>query len=1075
MGVASTSIAKINPPKLAKIVSRQRLFNTLDDGLGKPVMWIKGNAGAGKTTIIASYLETKNNPLIWYQIDAGDSDPASFMYYLSLAAKKELKSKTTALPVFKPDYLPSIKIFSQNYFRTLFQHLNKPCTLVLDNLHECTDNTVLYELLATGFEEIPEQITVIVISRDGPSAEFAKLKASDKLFLFNPNDLLLTLDECRQVFHAKVENKPEQEVDEYIAIAYQMTQGWAAGLVLMLDQIQDKTLSENSSLNDNQVIFDYFASQVFSAAEPDLQEFLLKTSLLPIMTPELAQHTCRVTHANKIFNRLIRDNFFIIKHATVKSAYQYHPLFKEFLNQRAHETLGKYEIIELVRDSAVLLAESGQIEDAVKLFLEVEDWHSIAKIVSTHGAKLVSSGRHSTLKDWIDSIPDNVITITPQLQYWAGVCLQPLNLQRSRKYFTQAYDQFKKSGDFPGLYLAWCGIVETYITEWGNFKPLDFWISAMEKILQEQKTFPSADIEARVAASMFSALMYRQPDHPEIDYWRQKLHDTILLMRDSKFQIKMGYQLYLYYIIWVGDLANAGMLAKLLRPGKKTLLDPATYTLWYALDSLYHWKIGEHQKSLEMAEKGLALANASDFHIWDSLLYSAGTYALLSLNQQQQAQNYIAAFAESLNPKRLWDVVNYHYLLGRLNLFTGNTHEALVHCETGLRSATASGSPYAEALIRTIYAQVLFHSKQKEKAVAVNNLLRQKAEKMHAQNMLFIALMSEAEFAFDSKSTQRAIKALRQAFTIARDQNLIKHAFWWPPVMAKMCIKALEHDIETGFVHKVIRVRRLTPTEPPFHIANWPWAIRVCTLGTFSLYVDDKLISLSGKANKRPIELLKVVLALGGDQIDQYKIIEVLWPDAEGDSAKQSFHTTLHRLRKLLGDEALTLHSGYLSVNHRLVWIDFMAYERIVTIIDRTLKLVASKENMELISSLSDQIADIYQNDFLSNDAEQSWFLPRQQKLKTSFIQLMLNLGAYWQKQSQPDQAISCYHRGLEIDNLSETLYQHSMKAYHDADRNADALAVFQRCRKTLSDHLGTSPSSKTIEIYKLINSGNPV
>ncbi len=1073
MGAASGSIAKITPPKPGKVFSRRRLFHALDDGFGRPVIWIKGCAGAGKTTAVVDYLEQKQLAHIWYQVDSGDADPASFIYYLTLAAKKLLKARAAKLPAFKPEYLPGLASFARSYFRMLFDLLPKPCALVLDNFDSCSDTALFHRLLMSGIDEIPQDITMLFISREDTPAEFAALRADDRLFAFNPQELQLTREECRQLFEAKTGIEDSTGLEEHLDLAQQMTEGWAAGIVLMLDSIADRSLSAKHGLDDKQVIFDYFAHQVFARLEPELQDFLLKTSLLPVLNPELVQQVCHVKNANRIFNRLIADNLFIDRHATARTRCSYHPLFRDFLRRRARETLGKYEIIDLIHESAVELARCGELEHAFALFAQIEDWHAIARLVTEQGTVLTERGWHSTLKDWIDKIPGNLLAITPWLQYWAGVSQQPFNRQLSRKYFTQAYEQFKKSDDRHGLYMAWCGIVETYILEWGSFKPLDYWISEMETALEKQPEFPDTETRAQVAAGMFSALMYRQPDHPRIGYWQQELHDLILQVRDSRLQIKMGYQLFFYYTIWLGDLAKAGMLAGLLRPGKGKKTEPATHTLWYALDGLYLWKCGEHKKSLQAAEKGLALAHDSGFHTWDALLRSTAVYALLSLGDRQRAQEHIESIAAALDPKRLWDVAHYHYLLGRLCWFNGDMQDALVHCETGLKAATASGAPYAEALLRSVYARVLFESNQKEKAVAVNNLLREQVRKMHARNMLFIALTSEAEFAFHAKSVKRATNALRQAFTIAREQELIKHAFWWPPVMARLCIKALEYDIETEFVKTVIRTHRLTPDTPPWHLPEWPWAIRIRTLGCFSLSVDDTQLTSSGKSNKRPLQLLKVILALGGEQVSQDKVIEAMWPDAEGDSARQSLHTTLHRLRKLLGEDTIALHSDYLSIDQRLVWIDFIAYQAVVEQACKVMKLVPSKENRQQLMALTEQAHSLYQGDFLATDAQHAYFLDRQQTLKAGFIQLMLDLGDYWQKQAQPEMALRCYRRGLEVDNVSETLYQRLISLYHKLDRNADAVTMFQQCRKNLSDRLGISPSSKTIELYKRVDAAS--
>lgn len=72
-----TSLAKVSQPILRDVYLRERVFKILDRARAKPVIWISGPPGCGKTILVTSYLERHGHPSLWYQIDEGDADPAT--------------------------------------------------------------------------------------------------------------------------------------------------------------------------------------------------------------------------------------------------------------------------------------------------------------------------------------------------------------------------------------------------------------------------------------------------------------------------------------------------------------------------------------------------------------------------------------------------------------------------------------------------------------------------------------------------------------------------------------------------------------------------------------------------------------------------------------------------------------------------------------------------------------------------------------------------------------------------------------------------------------------------------------
>lgn len=155
--------------------------------------------------------------------------------------------------------------------------------------------------------------------------------------------------------------------------------------------------------------------------------------------------------------------------------------------------------------------------------------------------------------------------------------------------------------------------------------------------------------------------------------------------------------------------------------------------------------------------------------------------------------------------------------------------------------------------------------------------------------------------------------------------------------------------------------------------------VQIRTFGGFALVVGGMPLGFPRKAPRKPLGLLKAIVALGHPAVCEHRLTDALWPDAEADAAHQAFTMALHRLRKLLGcNEAVVLRDGRIHLNHRLCWADACALERLAA--------GADPPDADPAQTLR-QVLDLYRGDFLADDEEPWVFAPRE-RLRERFVRL---------------------------------------------------------------------------------------
>jgi DNA-binding SARP family transcriptional activator len=289
-----------------------------------------------------------------------------------------------------------------------------------------------------------------------------------------------------------------------------------------------------------------------------------------------------------------------------------------------------------------------------------------------------------------------------------------------------------------------------------------------------------------------------------------------------------------------------------------------------------------------------------------------------------------------------------------------------------------------------------------------------------------------------------------------------------PALASKLAQVALDAGIETDFVVAAVRKRRLAPPDP--WREDWPWALKLKAVGNFVIEREGRVVNFDGKAQKKPLELLKVLIALGGEALPREVLALALWPAADADAVK-NFDVTLSRLRKLLEIEgAITLADGKVSLNRRLVWWDVAAFEvhcaALHTALHTTRHAAADDDT---VTALAAEVFRLHRDKLFGDEPAAAWSVAARERLAVKFNRAVGDVGTWLEARGAFREAIDRYERGLAHQMLAEPLYRGLMRCHLALHEPAEALVAYRRCRDMLSILLSVKPSEQTEALHQRI------
>ncbi len=395
---------KIPSPRKDYIV-RGDLFEKIANCSELSAVFIRGGAGTGKTTLLSSFIQdTGLSPVCWLSLDASNVNVYSFWLYFSASVSALLEDGDSLLNLVRAN--PGAANL-EGVLTLLADRLagDEHIYMVLDDVHRMSD-----EALLKSFEFflgiMPSNFHLFMLSREDPAVYLGALAVAGRLLFIEGQQMLLSGEEGMRFLTQTLQL---QQSGEELELLNTYAEGWIGGLQLA---VAAGAAKGNSAFlqRSGGVATEYLNREVMEALTEEEQSFLLKTGIFCSFDAKLCKNLIDGFSEDdfaRMVDALIRKNLFLICLDEKEMVYRYHNILSDYLAKQ-FDLLPEAERKRIVRKAAPVFLQRGDVEEALRIYLLVDDYESVLSVARGMGDRI-------EIWSYLDQVPLEMLAEAPRL------------------------------------------------------------------------------------------------------------------------------------------------------------------------------------------------------------------------------------------------------------------------------------------------------------------------------------------------------------------------------------------------------------------------------------------------------------------------------------------------------------------------------------------------------------------------------------------------------------------------------------------------------------------------------------
>ena len=389
-------------PGAPRLIDRGDLVAALDRAAAGKVTVISAPAGSGKTSLLRAWADSPGQRyrLALVQVQRAQHDAQQFWLALLDAIRPAPAAAGRAEPpAATPDFNERAMV---DRMLSELADARDGITVVIDDLHELNSPEAPAQLTRL-LTNLPQNVHAILTTRHEVPLRLHQLRLAGELAEIRAADLRFTERETRELLDAS----GIALSDSGVALLHHRTEGWAAGLRLAAISLAGHPDPERfvaEFAGSDRTVAEYLIAEMLERQPADVQDLLLRTSLLDRVNGELADLLTGRPGSERILLELENANVFVVSLDPGRTWFRYHHLFADLLRLELRRTLPE-EVPVLHRRAAGWFTLQGQVVNAIRHTQAAGDWADAARLLADHSFSLTLDGQAQTMLALVRAFP----------------------------------------------------------------------------------------------------------------------------------------------------------------------------------------------------------------------------------------------------------------------------------------------------------------------------------------------------------------------------------------------------------------------------------------------------------------------------------------------------------------------------------------------------------------------------------------------------------------------------------------------------------------------------------------------